>query len=319
MTRSPFLDWLAAPAQPIPPPSRHEAKGPDLVIGYATGYGPKELACFVRSLRAHSSAPIALVASDHPATTAFLADHQVDHWRPPQEPGWTPHLLVGRFKHYLPILAAYSQSRRVLITDVRDVAFQGDPFADGFGDEHAPIALYCETPPGDLGSHGANPKWLNSLIGAPMAQTLATKPVVCGGSIVGQPAALRGLIQTMLWLCAIQRSGGLQSIGADQAALNVVAHQGLCSALAVPNYRRVATIGYTIAPRVTQDGQLANPDGSQSPILHQYDRHPEAKAALEARWMTQNLASITPPKAKGWPKTKARLRKSWARRIPEWR
>lgn len=319
MTRSPYLDWLASPAQPIPPATRHAGQGPDLVIGYATGYGPKELACFVRSLRAHSQAHIALVASDNPATAAFLAACQVDHWRPPHEAGWAPHLLIGRFKHYLPILAAYPEARRVLITDVRDVAFQGDPFAEGYGEDQSPIALYCETPPGDLGSHGANPKWLKSLIGAPMAETLADKPVVCGGSIMGAPEALGGLIQTLLWLCAIQRSGGLESIGADQAALNVIVHQGLCPAVAVPNHRRVATIGYTLAPGVAADGRLINPDGSQSPILHQYDRHPEAKGAVEARWITPDLPSIVPPKPKGWPKTKARLRKSLARRLPEWR
>ena len=319
MTRSAYLDWLAAPAQPAPPAKRHAALGPDLVVGYATGYGPKELACFVRSLRAQSKAHIALVASDRPETTAFLDAHQVDHWRAPQEAGWAPHLLIGRFKHYRSILAAYPQARRVLITDVRDVAFQGDPFAAGFGDEESPVALYCETPPGDLGSHGANPKWLKSLIGDPMAATLARKPVVCGGSIIGAPAALDGLIQTLLWLCAIQRSGALEGIGADQAALNVIVHQGLCPAVAVPNYRRVATIGYADAPQVSPEGTLQNPDGSDSPIRHLYDRHPAAKAAIEARWITPDLVSSAAPKPTGWAKTKARFRKSLARRLPEWR
>lgn len=319
MTRSRFLDWLAAPAQPTPPSQPHQGFGPDLVIGYATGYGPKELACFVCSLRAHSRARIALVASEAVETAAFLEKHKVDHWRAPSSLGWAPHLLIARFKHYLPILAAYPDARRVLISDVRDVAFQGDPFAPGFGDEHSPLAFYCETPPGDLGSHGANPKWLKALIGAPMAETLAAQPVVCGGSILGEPKALSGMIRTLLWLCAVQRSGGLEGIGADQAALNVIVHQGLCPALAVPNYRRVATIGYATSPRVGEDGALFNPDGAQSPILHQYDRHQQAKAAIEALWITPDLVSCIPPKARAWAKTRARLRKSFARRLPEWR
>jgi hypothetical protein len=319
MTGSAYLDWLASPSAPKAPTQSHERQGPDLVIGFATGYGPKELACFVRSLRAHSSAQVALVASDRTETAAFLAENHVDHWRSVQVQGWAPHLLIARFKHYLPILAAYPAARRVLITDVRDVAFQADPFADGFGDEQTPIALYCETPPGALGDHGANPKWLKTLIGEPMAATLADKPVVCGGSIIGEPTALQGLINTLLYLCAIQRAGALQSIGADQAALNVIVHQGLAPAIAVANFRRVATIGYTQAPGIDPQGRLTNPDGSISPIIHQYDRHPAAKAAVETRWITPDLASFATPKPKGWAKTRDRMRKSWARRWPDWR
>ena len=73
MTHSAYLDWLASESAPLPPAAHHADQGPDLVIGFATGYGPKELACFVRSLRAHTSAHCALVASDRPETQAFLA------------------------------------------------------------------------------------------------------------------------------------------------------------------------------------------------------------------------------------------------------
>ncbi len=319
MTKSAYLRWLASPATPIPPAAQHPSHNSNLVIGFATGYGPKELACFVRSLRANSKAHIALVASEPPETAAFLAENHIDHWRAPTEHGWTPHLLIARFKHYLPILAAYPSARRVLITDVRDVAFQGDPFGPGFGDEASPIALYCETPPGTLSDHGANPKWLNTLIGAPLAAQLANHPVVCGGSIIGEPKALAGMIHTLLMLCAVQRSGALEGIGADQAALNVIVHRGMAPAAAAPNYGRVATIGYAQAPGVRADGGLTNPDGSTSPIIHQYDRHPAAKSAVEARWITPELASFAPPKPKGWAKLRARWRKSLARRSPEWR
>jgi hypothetical protein len=319
MTRSAYLDWLAAAEGPTAPVALHAGLGPDLVVGFATGYGPRELAPFVASLRAHSDAQVALVASERDETAAFLRSHRIDHWLAPRPSRWAPHLLIARFKHYLPILAAYPSARRVLITDVRDVAFQGDPFAAGFGDEKSPIALYCETPPGDLGSHGANPRWLKSLIGAPMAETLSDRPVVCGGSIMGDAAPLVGMIRTLLWLCAIQRAGALEAIGADQAALNVIVHQGLSPAVASPNYGRVATIGYAQAPSLGAGGALINPDGSKSPILHQYDRHPAAKAAIEALWTAPELASFAQPKPKGWPKTRDRLRKSWARRWPDWR
>ena len=51
--RSAYLNWLGGQletyeARRSPAPGRF---GPDLVIGYATGYGAAELAPFVRSLR----------------------------------------------------------------------------------------------------------------------------------------------------------------------------------------------------------------------------------------------------------------------------
>ena len=319
MTGSPYLDWLAGTEEPTRPSVLHPDFGPDLIIGYATGYGPAELACFVSSVRAHSRARLALVASDHPETKSFLKENGVDHFLAPTPLGWEPQLLIGRFKHYLPILNAYPAARRVLITDVRDVAFQGDPFATGYSDDNAALALFCETPPGDLGSHGANPKWLRTLIGAPMADRFKQSPVVCGGSIMGEPAAVAAMIRQLLALCAIQRSGALNGIGADQAALNLIVHWGLANAIAVPNFKRVATIGYTQPPGVSKDAILTNPDGTISPIVHQYDRHTAAKQAVEGRWRPDQLPSLARPKRKGWAKLQERWRKSITRRLPEWR
>lgn len=318
MTRSRYLSWLASPAAPGAPAALWDGFGPDLVIGYATGYGPAELAPFVGSLRAHSRAHVALVADGRPETAAYLSANKIDRFNAPREAGWAPHLLIARFKHYLAILAAYPHAQRVLITDVRDVAFQGDPFATGYPDDAASIALFCETPPGTLGDHGANPRWLDTLIGPDMAARLADRPVVCGGTIMGTPPALTALIHQLLMLCAIQRSGALLGIGADQAALNVIVHQGLSPAMAAPNYGRVATIGYTAPPGVSERG-LTNADGAISPIVHQYDRHSAAKAAIEARWRTPDLASFGPQKPTGLAKNVSRWRKSFARRWPEWR
>ena len=114
------------------------------------------------------------------------------------------------------------------------------------------------------------------------------------------------------------RPGHGRHLGRQARGLRRIDH-GRAPAIAAPNFRRVATIGYTQAPGVGADGLLANPDGSISPIIHQYDRHAEAKAAIEARWITPDLASFAAQKPKGWAKTRARLRKSWARRWPDWR
>ncbi len=319
MTRTRYLDWLARDLEtPAQPDARAEGVGPDLVIGYATGYGPRALAPFVRSLRQHSQARVALVASPAKSVKAFLRENNVDRFDAPKSEGWRPHLLIARFKHYLSILDAYPDARRVLICDVRDLTFQADPFAKGFGDDEAPLVFYAETAPGQLGAHGANPRWLDSLVGAPLARKFDAGAAVCGGTIMGEPHALKRAIRILLTLCAIPRPGALDRLGADQAALNVIAHWGMADVMVAPNYARVATIGYA-EPPVLRGGVLWNPTGTMSPILHQYDRHAFAKEAVETRW-TQGLPA-DPPRRKpsAWARFETRLIKSIGKRLPEWR
>lgn len=318
MTRSRYLDWLAADLEaPASPALRADGVGPDLVIGFGTNYGPFELAPFVRSLRHHSTARLALVADDAPDVNALLRENKADRFDMPRSGGWAPHLLIGRFKHYLAILDAYPDARRVLISDVRDVAFQGDPFAHGYADDDAPLVFYAETNDGGLRVHGANPRWLDTLVG-PLAPRLFNGAVVCGGSIMGTPPALKRAIRILLTLCAVQRSEALNGIGADQAALNVIAHWDLADAMVSPNYQRIATIGYATPPTLSANGTLHNANGSVSPIVHQYDRHDFARAAIETRW-SEGLTPRPSRKLKGWAKFQDRWRKSWGKRVPELR
>ena len=75
------------------------------------------------------------------------------------------------------------------------------------------------------------------------------------------------------------------AFGADQAAYNLAAYLGLCDGALQPNFARVATVQHTPEGGISWDGeQVRNPDGSVSPILHKYDRHPKVAAALARRW-----------------------------------
>jgi hypothetical protein len=313
MTRTRYLDWLARDLEATAAPERrHQGLTADLVIGYATGYGPHALSPFVRSLRAHSDARCALVASPSAPVRDFLDAHQIDRFDAPSNAGWAPHLLIARFKCYLSILNAYPDARRALIVDVRDLAFQADPFASGFGDEAASIVLYAESEPGRFDAQGANRRWVDMLIGAGLGARMGDAPVVCGGTIMGEPENLKRLIRTLLSLCAIQKSGLLEGIGADQAALNVIAHWGLLEVMVAPNYRRTATIGHAAPLSIAAD-QLLNADGSISPIIHQYDRHAAANELILKRFGAPDAA---PPKPK---RKSSRWRRSFAKRWPEWR
>lgn len=311
--RSDYLDWLAEALSPTRPPSGLDVAG-DVVLGYATGYDPADIAPFVRSLRAVFDGPVVLVADETPDMAAFLREHDVIAVPARRWTGWAPHPVMLRFEAFDRLLGQWSGVRDVLITDVRDVIFQASPFAPG--PEALEVFIEADTP---LAHHAFNMKHLRAIAGEGLAATLADRPCLCIGTVIGARSEVRRLCRLILSLAATPRSAIGGAFGADQAAFNLAIHQELIAAAVRPNYGRVATLGMTDGDRlVFQDGQVINPDGSVSAIVHQHDRHPHLDVALHARWSggLEHRPRVQPRSA-GEKLTK--LTSSLRRRTPELR
>lgn len=314
MTTSPYLAWLASTFAHVGSPRAPDAAG-DLVLGCALGYDAGLVAPFVRSLRRHYAGPVVLIVDSDPALADFLAEHRIEGVTPEPKTRWTPHPAMARYGWFDGLLRDWTWVDRVLLTDVRDVVFQGDPFR-GPSPE---LEVFAEDDGRALGAHAFNMKHLRAIAGRDLASTLAERPSLCVGTMIGSRAAVRRMCRVMLSLAAIPRSAAGGAFGADQAACNLAVHLGLVEAAVSDNFRRVATVGLTPSDRLAvRDGQLVNPDGSVSPIVHQYDRHPDLARLLHERWGTDAIhcARRRPdglgPRLSGW-------RRSVVRRWPEMR
>lgn len=316
-TRSAYLNWLASalnPAmQPIP---RTSATGPerDLVLGYATGYGVAEIAPFVRSLRAVYDGEAALVVDPQPELLQFLSEYDVKALPADRSAApWSPHPVVERFAAYAACLQSRADLRDVILTDVRDVIFQADPFAEPIDS----LEFFEENEGRTLSSHAFNLKHLRALAGDAMAGSLEDRSCVCVGVIVGPRAEALRFCRALLMLCAIPRSGVGGAFGADQAACNLIAHLGLVEGVVRPNFSRVATIGLTASGSLRQEGGLIiGPHESLSPIVHQYDRKSDLKAFVESRWGAPDLPRPVQSRLR---RRSAVVAASVRRRLPEWR
>jgi hypothetical protein len=311
--RSDYLDWLAEALSPSRPRLGIDIAG-DVVLGYATGYGPADIAPFVHSLRAAFNGPVALVVDETPAVLAFLREHDVIAIPPRRWTGWAPHPVMLRFDAFDRLLEQWPGVTNVLITDVRDVVFQASPFVP----TPQPLEAFieAETP---LGNHAFNMKHLRALAGDGLATALSDRPCLCIGTVIGARSEVRRLCRLILSLAATPRSAIGGTFGADQAAFNLAIHQELIPATVRPNYGRVATLGMTDGDGlVFRDGQVINPDGSVSPIVHQHDRHPHLDVPVHARWSggLEHRPRIQPRSA-GDRLTK--LKSSLRRRMPELR
>lgn len=313
--RSAYLGWLAGALMADRSAPRLLDAPDDLVLGYATGYDAAQIAPFVRSLRAVFDGRAALVVDDRPDVLDLLETHGIDAVHPDASTGWEPHPVMARFAAYARLLDRYPTAVDVLLTDVRDVIFQAEPF----GPPPRRLEVFVEFEGGVLGDHAFNMKFLSALVGDEMAGTLASKPCICVGTVMGPREDIARLCRTLLMLAAIPRSEIGGAFGADQAACNLAVHMGLVKAEVRPNFGRVATLGMTPAAGLSfRDGRVINPDGSSSPIVHQHDRHPHLDHAVHKHWGEgMRHCERVQPRAAGDRGRK--LRRSVMRRLPELR
>lgn len=316
MAASLYLDWLSRSFTPEASDPSVRERAAEAVLGYAVGYDIAEIAPFVRSLRAVFKGQIILVVDRKPALLAWLAAHDVEaviaadrlmHWR--------PHPVVARFAVYAQVLQGRPEIRQAVITDVRDVVFQADPFAEA-GES---LEFFVEAEDRSLGDHAFNLKHLQALFGDGLARDLGRRACVCVGVVAGPTEAVVRFCRAVLLLCAIPRSSVGGAFGADQAACNVIAHLNLIGGEIRPNYGRVATIGLTSPDLLRlEDGLILNPDGGASAVVHQYDRIPRLAAQMQARWGVPTL-DTRPQRRKTFPQRIRTLRASVLRRLPELR
>jgi hypothetical protein len=173
-----------------------------------------------------------------------------------------------RYAHYFDYLCQHPEFESVMISDLRDVIFQRDPF-------DAPVAsleVFLEDPAMTFATAGFNQQWVADLYGADGAARLGNMVVSCSGVTFGTRDGMIAYLEAM----AGEVERHLPPLGPhDQAIHNwLVYGERLDDPLVVRNgYGRVLTMGAKEQIDVSPGGVVLNDDGSVPAVLHQYDRH----------------------------------------------
>lgn len=181
------------------------------------------------------------------------------------------------FERYL----AGADYDRVLISDVRDVLFQRDPF------ETLPargLAVSIESRQLTLTSEAHNAAWLRLAYGAEVLERIGERPVSCSGVTTGDRDAVRRYLRLMCREILRLPWRALGRSGVDQAVHNYLLWTGqlgdvhALETLAGP----VATLGAMPDGQFRFDvrGRLIDDDGHVIAVVHQYDRIPGMKEKL---------------------------------------
>jgi len=191
------------------------------------------------------------------------------------------HISSGRYFLYFRYLNRQKEKfTYILLSDVRDVIFQSDPFR--YTRYAKSPGIYCFLDPTvRLGDEPLNTRWTRNLFGDAYYQTRKGSRIFCSGTIIGDYDSMIDLLHQMcaVLIKALPRAVG--QIGDDQAAYNhLIWENRLANAIFCENSENaVMTLKNAPTESLVFDcnGAVLNQDGSPAPVLHQYDFHSTLK------------------------------------------
>lgn len=253
----------------------------NLILGLAINYGITEVKNFVLSLRKynHDDDVVLFVGCNCSVEfKEFLESNNVKTCTYETFNCSDTRMNNARFFKYLEFLND-SQYNKILITDVRDVIFQGNPFLN-LPDDF--LYLFKEDPGINIGACEYNSFWMECAYQKNVVNLVQDRNIICAGTIFGtKNKVLDLLIRITDDLLLIRKSNyqNYQSVNLDQAILNKIAYLDNINATLKTNGDIVGTIGISVTHSNARDIitinnlNLLSVNGTIPLIVHQYDRH----------------------------------------------
>jgi len=252
-----------------------------LVMGAAYGYKVEDLKPFVLSLRRHYSGDVLFITgrldaqSQHFFNSNNIFTYELEHvYHNPRE------IQLDRYIMYREILEEnFEDVERILLTDVRDVMFQANPFGH---EVKAQLEFFHE--PATYTKCKCNGNWISTVFGPETLEELADKLVICSGTTIGTQAGIMEYINTMIEETDKVKAKNIPLFnGIDQPIHAHAIYKGLFKDYIMYHNGQgpITTVHHQIILRVDRMGQLLNDDNTVTPIIHQWDRADRVKPVLE--------------------------------------
>jgi hypothetical protein len=196
-------------------------------------------------------------------------------------------LVYLRFFFERNFLISHPEYTKVLLTDVRDVVFQENPFS-WMGNQKG-VFCFEEHAGRKIGACESNSRMVREVFGKQGWNDLENCPVSCSGVIFGTREPLLIYLERFLDL-ALTGEALRPSSGSDQGIHNYIVHrQNLPELKLINNEGPVFTMGCVPRESIQTNsrGKVLNPSGLAYPILHQYDRFPDLAETLLAKYSRQ--------------------------------
>jgi len=178
----------------------------------------------------------------------------------------------ARYFLYRDFLRQYgSEFRKVMLADIRDVFFQGDPFQCVLKNR-----VITAAEDNLLANCKINRRWIVGSFGEELFNEISNNPISCAGTTIGYPEDMLKYLDLMCKeIAKISGTPGLWE-GNDQGIHNYVLWKLRPPFMSLDVDDEIfVTLGHTQAENIAVvDGSLLV-NGKLSPVVHQYDRHPQ--------------------------------------------
>ena len=246
-----------------------------LILGLAAGYHYGDVRPFLASLErtGHAGETVLFVSG----TTRGL-DRMQSHGakiievRRPAKLADVPYNALRYFLYRDYLESVDRNYSRILISDVRDVLFQRDPFAYPWP---AGLNATLEDRRATVASCPFNAHWVREHLGPKTLTAIGDKPVSCSGTTVGDHGAMLDYLEKMIGRLSPPTTGERMA-GYDQGVHNMLIHTGKLGNVTLhDNTGPILTLAQTRGePRIDALGRVLNESGKPAHLVHQYDRKP---------------------------------------------
>jgi len=191
-------------------------------------------------------------------------------------------LFFIRFLFARNFIKAHPEYSQIMLTDVRDVVFQSDPFE--WMNDQKRVFCFEEMTGRTIGECPSNSRMVREVFGEEGWQKMQKFQISCAGVTFGTRVELLGYLERFLDL-ALGALSLRPCSGSDQGVHNRIVHvENLPYLKLLDNEGPVFTMG--CMPRdlihVNAGGAVINNEGKVYPVLHQYDRLPELAKRFQA-------------------------------------
>lgn len=250
-------------------------------MGAAYGYKIEDLKPFVLSLRRHYNGEVLFITGQLDVQSQnFFNQHNIftyelEHvYQNPRE------IQLDRYLMYRDILEEnFTDVERILITDVRDVMFQADPFGH---EVKSQLEFFHE--PASYDRCKCNGNWIATVFGHDRLEQIKDNLVICSGTTIGTRQGIVDYINIMIEEIEKVRARNIPLFnGIDQPIhANAIYNNRFKDFMMYHNGRGpISTIHHQMILRIDRMGQLLNDDNTVVPIVHQWDRADRVKTVLE--------------------------------------
>lgn len=230
---------------------------------------------FLKSLRKYYDGDVCFVVDNKDVEfVGFLKKHNVFVYYTSEKVD-RKNIMQKRCEFVISLLNnEFNYYDNVIISDVRDVVVQSNPF-DHLSGSKLDLAAENKT---IVECPSWNSKWIREMYGEEVFQRIKNKTIVNGGVFGGKTQAILDLFE-MLYK-EYQRFGDLFT---DQGSLNYFYSTGILDDVTAhkTGSNLFATIGFSLGPcSVNDEGILVCEDGVVPAMIHQYDRHSDTMKKL---------------------------------------